>query len=133
LIFLEFFGPQTIFIGEWERNLIFLDFFNLKWSKDDQIYIQTIKFRFKQINQKLITHYRPPAPVTGGITRSEWVLPLPSGPTAIFYRVGGTIRPLDGSVTVRHWNRPNEKLQIMLEVFFLTIYCELYISHQSYP
>jgi hypothetical protein len=60
LIFLDFFEPQTIFIGEWGTKFIFLI---SNGQKNDQIYIQTIRFEFKRINQKLITHYRPPAPV----------------------------------------------------------------------
>jgi hypothetical protein len=44
--------------------------------KNNQIYIQTIKFKFKWINQKLIAYYRPPAPVANGTAA------LPSNPTA---------------------------------------------------
>jgi hypothetical protein len=36
--FLEFFGPQLIFIGEWGTKFDFLDFF---YQKNNQIYIQT--------------------------------------------------------------------------------------------
>jgi hypothetical protein len=45
--FLEFFEPQTVFIGEWGMKFIFLDFFyffDLKWSK------KMIKFIFKWSN-----------------------------------------------------------------------------------
>jgi hypothetical protein len=52
--FLEFFTPQTVFIGKWVQNLIFLDFsefFNLKWSKkNNQICIKMTKFIFKRSN-----------------------------------------------------------------------------------
>jgi hypothetical protein len=59
LIFFEFFEPQTVFIGGWDIKFIFLDFFDLKQLKNNQICIQTIKFKFKLINQKMTPHYRP--------------------------------------------------------------------------
>jgi hypothetical protein len=53
-----------------------------------------VKFEFKWTNQELTTHYRPPAPMTGGsadaiarsgsntggTARSVRMLPLPPGP-----------------------------------------------------
>jgi hypothetical protein len=66
----------------WMGNEInfFLDFFQFflsqmikKWSNlysNGQIYIQTIKFKFKRTNQKLSTYYRPPTPVSDGSTGS---------------------------------------------------------------
>jgi hypothetical protein len=55
------------------RNLIFLP----QMIKNDQICIQTITFEFKQINQELIVHYHPPAPVTGG---TAWAVPSSPAP-----------------------------------------------------
>jgi hypothetical protein len=43
LDFYEFFGPQTVFIGEWGTKFIFLDFFKKLASngqKNDQIFIK---------------------------------------------------------------------------------------------
>jgi hypothetical protein len=49
LDFHEFFGPQTVFIGEWGTKFIFLDFsiFLPQMVKNDQICIQTAKFILK--------------------------------------------------------------------------------------
>jgi hypothetical protein len=57
-------------------KFIFLDFFQFFLTsndtkrsnlyQNDQIYIQTIKFKFKQTNQELTAHYRPLTPVAGG-------------------------------------------------------------------
>jgi hypothetical protein len=65
--FLEFFGPQTVFIGGWGTKFKILK----KWTSKDkkqsnlylnnQICIQTIKFEFKRINQEATPYYRPSA------------------------------------------------------------------------
>jgi hypothetical protein len=53
--FLEFFTPQTVFIGKWDTKFnffrFFSKFFNLKWSKkNNQICIKMTKFIFKRSN-----------------------------------------------------------------------------------
>jgi hypothetical protein len=57
LNFLEFFGPQTIFIGgcgmKFNFFRIIFEFFGPQMIKNDQIYIQMIKFVFKRSNSNL--------------------------------------------------------------------------------
>jgi hypothetical protein len=52
------------------KKFSFFEFFGHQTVKNSQIYnqirIQMIKFKFKQINQEVTPHYRPPAPVIGG-------------------------------------------------------------------
>jgi hypothetical protein len=70
--------------------LDFFEFFDLKWSKkrsnlylNDQIHIQTIKFKFKWINQELSTHYHRPVRVAGGsASGTAWA--LPAGPAPVW-------------------------------------------------
>jgi hypothetical protein len=47
--FLDFFGPQMVFIGEWGTKFIFR-FFLTQMIKNDQICIQTAEFIFKRSN-----------------------------------------------------------------------------------
>jgi hypothetical protein len=60
-----------------------------------------IKFEFKQTNQKLTAHYRPPTLVAnssvGGTAQSEQTLPLPSDPAAMSSRMGATAQPPSSS------------------------------------
>jgi hypothetical protein len=57
-LFLNFLSPNG------KKRLVF--------NLNGQIRIQTIEYEFKQINQEMTPHYRPPTPATdgsaGGIT-----------------------------------------------------------------
>jgi hypothetical protein len=84
LILLEFFEPKTIFIGEWSTKFNTFRFFLNFLTSNDQIDIQPIKFKFKQTNQKLITHYHPPTSVKNDSTN------VPPDPAATSFHMGGS-------------------------------------------
>jgi hypothetical protein len=59
-----------MFPGGWGMKFkffrFFLNFLDLKRSKNDQVYIQMVKFEFKRTNQEATPHYRPLTPAMDG-------------------------------------------------------------------
>jgi hypothetical protein len=76
--------PWGVFIG-WGTNFdffkIFFRFFGALTVKMVSFSVQMVEFVFKQINQEVIPHYRPPAPAAGSwASGTAWTVAF--GPSA---------------------------------------------------